>query len=243
MLTPLISIVIPARNEEDNICNTVSDLEIVLKDLPHETLIINDHSDDTTGAKISELSISHPSVKLIHNTTTPGFASTLQVGFKAASGNAVVVVMADASDDPHTILNMAAQFTRGYDLVCGSRYIAGGGKQGGPKTQRFFSFWVNKFFCTILRFPTADASNAFKLYRRETLQNITINETGFAVSLELTIKFWEKNCRIIDVPTIWKGRVTGKSKFKLCRAFRSYSYLVGIAVAQKFKSIVFKNKK
>ena len=63
-----ISIVIPARNEADNISRTVEDLEKGLKNLLHETLIVNDHSQDTTAAKVLELSMENPSVKLINNT-------------------------------------------------------------------------------------------------------------------------------------------------------------------------------
>ncbi|MFH1903657.1 MAG: glycosyltransferase family 2 protein [Candidatus Omnitrophota bacterium] len=218
----LISIVIPARNEADNIGRTVEDLEKGLKNLLHETLIVNDHSQDTTAAKVLELSAGHPSVKLINNTAEPGFASTLWTGFRAASGEAVVVVMADACDDPETIPQMAARFAEGYDLVCGSRYLSGGGKDGGPKLQGLFSSLINKVLHFFFRVPTIDASNAFKLYRKETLLKMKTEEKGFALSMELAIKFWRQGCRITDVPTIWKGRVAGKSKFKFRRAFISY---------------------
>ena len=144
--------------------------------------------------------------------------------------------MADASDDPHTISKMAAKFTEGYDLVCGSRYLSGGGKKGGPKAQGFFSFWVNKYLRIFLNFPTSDASNAFKLYRKECLRAIKTEENGFALSTELAIKFWQMGCKITEVPTVWNGRETGKSKFKFHRAFRSYGRLLRKASVWKFKS-------
>ncbi len=232
----LISIVIPARNEENNINHTVTELENRLKNLLHETLIVNDHSQDTTAAKVLELSAKYPSVKLINNIAKPGFSSALWTGFRATSGEAVAVVMADASDDPQTIPKMAAKFTEGYDLVCGSRYLPGGGKKGGPKTQGFFSFWINKYLRIFLNFPTSDASNAFKLYRRECLLATKTEEEGFALSAELAIKFWQMGCKIIDIPTVWKDRETGKSKFKFRRAFRSYGRLLKRASAWKFQS-------
>ena len=218
----LISIVIPARNEEDNIGHTVDNLENKLKKLLHETLIVNDHSEDTTSEKALELSATYPSVKLINNISKPGFASALWTGFRAASGEAVVVVMADACDDPETIPKMADKFTEGYDLVCGSRYLSGGGKNGGPKFQGLFSLLINKVLHFFFRMPTTDASNAFKLYKREVLLKMRTEEKGFALSMELAIKFWRKGYQIIDIPTIWKGRVVGKSKFKFGRAFLSY---------------------
>ncbi len=218
----LISIVIPARNEQDNINRTVDNLENRLKNLPHETLVVNDHSTDTTAAKVLEISAAHPAVKLVNNIVNPGFASALRTGFRAASGEAIVVVMADACDNPETIPKMAARFAEGYDLVCGSRYLSGGGKDGGPKIQGLFSLLVNKVLCLFFRIPTTDASNAFKLYRREALLKIQTEEKGFALSMELAIKFWRNGYKIIDIPTIWKGRTAGKSKFKLGRAFLSY---------------------
>ena len=231
-----ISIVIPARNEENNISRTVENLEKGLKNILHETLIVNDHSTDTTAAKVLELNTAYPSVKLINNTAKPGFASALWAGFRAAAGTAVVVVMADASDDPQTIPKMVAKFSKGYDLVCGSRYLSGGGKKGGPKAQGFFSFWVNKYLRIFLNSPTSDASNAFKLYRRECLLATKTEEEGFALSAELAIKFWRDGYKIIDVPTVWKGRETGESKFKFRRAFRSYGRLLRRASAWKFQS-------
>jgi len=219
----LISIIIPARNEEDNISRTVNNLENKLKNILHETLIVNDHSTDATAAKVLELSAGHPFVKLVNNTAEPGFASALWTGFRVASGEAVVVVMADACDDPETIPKMAAKFTEGYDLVCGSRYLSGGGKDGGPKLQGLFSSLVNKAMHFFFRVPTTDASNAFKLYKRETLLKMRTEEKGFALPMELTIKFWQNGYNIIDVPTVWKGRTAGKSKFQFQRAFLSYS--------------------
>ena len=218
----LISIVIPARNETENIDRTIASLENRLKNLPHETLIVNDHSEDTTSEKAVKLSAFYPSVKLINNTTKPGFASALWTGFHAAGGDAVVVVMADACDDPATIPKMAVSFLEGYDLVCGSRYLCGGGKDGGPKIQGLFSSLVNKILYLFFRVPTTDASNAFKLYRKEALLKMKTEEKGFALSMELAIKFWKKGYKITDIPTIWKGRSAGKSKFKLGRAFFSY---------------------
>lgn len=218
----LISIVIPTRNEEENIVPSVTGLEKALKDLPHETIVVNDHSIDHTIEKVTNLILIYPGVRLIHNTNRPGFASALWTGFQSARGDAVVVVMADACDEPATIPVMASKFQQGYDLVCGSRYMRGGGKDGGPKMQGFFSFVINKFLHLFFRIPTTDASNAFKLYRRELLLKMQTTEGGFVLSLELAINFWKKGYKIIDVPTLWKGRRKGKSKFKFRRALFSY---------------------
>jgi len=222
----LTSIVIPTRNEEENIVPTVTGLEKALKDLPHETIVVNDHSIDRTSQKVQDLIRIFPAVRLIHNTNRPGFAEALWTGFQSARGAAVVVVMADACDEPKTIPEMVSKFQQGYDLVCGSRYMRGGGKEKGPKLQGFFSFVINKFLHLFFRIPTTDASNAFKIYRREILLKMRTTEKEFALSLELAINFWKKGYKIIDVPTLWKGRIKGKSKFKFRRALFSYGWQI-----------------
>ncbi len=218
----LISVVIPARNEEENIVSTVKNLEEKLKGLAHETIIVDDHSTDKTMEKAKNLIQNYHSLKLISNTEKPGFAQALWTGFRAAKGEGVVVMMADACDDPETIPAMVGKFLEGYDLICGSRYLKGGRKEGGPKLQGFFSLLVNKILHLFLRVPTTDASNAFKLYRRSLLTKIKTREEGFALSLELALKFWRRGYKITDVPTYWKGRVAGKSKFRFGSAFISY---------------------
>ncbi len=227
----LVSLVIPARNEEENIVSTVIGLEKILKDLPHETVVVNDHSTDRTAEKVIDLILSYPAVRLVHNPNMPSFASALWTGFQSARGDAVIAVMADACDEPATILEMVSKFQEGYDMVCGSRYIQGGRKEGGPRIQGFFSFITNKFLYFICRIPTTDASNAFKLYRRDVLLKMKPTEKGFAFSLELAINFWKKKYKIIDVPTRWKGRVAGRSKFNFRCAFLSYSRQIWRVIA------------
>jgi len=127
--------------------------------------------------------------------------------------------MADGCDDPQTIPLMLEKAKQGYDLVCGCRYMKGAEKKGGPKLQGFFSRFVCLSLYYLTKIPTRDVSNAFKLYRRNILQNIPLKENGFAVSMEAAIRFYVSGCRICDVPTCWEGRKKGKSKFKITKTF------------------------
>lgn len=218
----LISIVIPARDEADNLPGTLAGLERALAGIPHETVVVDDHSGDGTGALVRRLAGRHPALRLVENRGPGGFAAALWTGFRAAAGEGVVVMMADACDDPATVPLMREKFLAGADLVAASRYRPGGGKEGGPRLQGFCSALVNRLLRLVFRLPLSDASNAFKLYRRSLLLEAATREPGFALSLELALFFWSRGARLAEVPTRWRGRTAGKSKFRVRRAFAAY---------------------
>ena len=214
-----LSIIIPARNEQENLEETIDSIfPFINKDMT-EIIIVNDHSTDNTAMVAEKISKKKAQVKLVHNLNEPGFANALKTGFSHAKGEYVLPVMADGCDGPETINLMIERAKAGFDLVCGCRYMKNGGKCGGPKFQNFFS----KFVCLSLYFfagiPTRDVSNAFKMYRRKLLQQICLKEKGFAISMEAALKFHFKGYKICDVPTVWLGRKKGKSKFKLSKTF------------------------
>lgn len=214
-----LSIIIPARNEQELIASTIENILPVIDIEWCEIIVVDDHSSDATWSIVEKISKVHKGIKLVRNERPAGFANVLKTGFDSAQGEFVLSVMADGCDDPETIPLMIEKAKEGYDLVCGCRYMKNAGKIGGPKLQGFFS----KFLCLSLHYfsgiPTRDISNAFKLYRREILQNIHLREKGFAVSMEAAAKFYFMGYRICDVPTVWEGRKKGKSKFKITRTF------------------------
>jgi len=216
---PFLSIVIPARNEQELIASTIENI------LPYtginlvEIIVVDDHSTDDTSLIVKKLCSIHKEVKLVYNQKPAGFANALKTGFENASGEFVLPVMADGCDDPKTIPLMIEKAKSGYDLICGCRYMKGAGKIGGPKLQGFFSRFVCLSLYYLARFPTRDISNAFKAYRRSILQDIRLKENGFAISMEAAMKFCLYGYRICDVPTFWVGRKKGKSKFRITRTF------------------------
>jgi glycosyltransferase involved in cell wall biosynthesis len=216
-----LTILIPARNEEESLPITLENIEKNVK-VEHELLVVNDHSQDRTVEVVSDFQKKYPHIRCVSNDLDAGFTNALKKGFQEAKGKYIVVVMADSCDDPKTINLMYKKIKEGYDVVCGSRYIKGGGKKGGRFWQNFFS----KFVCLSLyylgKIPVHDASNAFKMYRKEAINSIEIEEAGFASSLEIIVKLHKKGYRITEVPTFWKGRVKGKSHFRLIRVARNY---------------------
>jgi len=212
-----LSVVIPARNEEDNIEETVNSLLPFLNPRDAEIIVVNDHSTDGTGRIVKNISGKYGFVKLVDNLKSPGFASALKTGFENSSGEFVVPVMADRCDEPSTLPKMLDKTEEGYDLVCGSRYIRGGKRIGGPLAQGIFSRFVGITLHLFRGIGTKDAANAFMIYRREILLSLDLKEKGFAVSMEACVNFFLRGCRIADVATVWYGREKGKSKFRLSK--------------------------
>lgn len=218
-----LSIVIPARNEEACIARTIENIEKIVE-IPHEIIVVDDHSQDRTGEIVDSLRNKYSNLSLVKNEDGPGFSSAIKKGFSVVKEGAVVLMMADFCDDPRTVEVMFEKIKEGYDVVCGSRYMKGGKKIGGRCLQNFFSRLVGLSLHFLKGIPTHDVSNAFKMYRREILDSINIEEAGFASSMEIVLKLYKKGYMITEVPTLWKGRTAGRSNFRLLKVARNYIY-------------------
>lgn len=219
---PTLYVVIPALNEEDNIARTLEQIEAAV-DWPHEIIVVNDHSTDGTEDVVRTFGQQHPHVRVVNNEGDRGFSNALKVGYAAAGDGAIVTMMADLCDDPHTLKPMYDKILEGYDVVCGSRYMPGGGKEReDSEVKGALSRFVGLSLRRLVGVPTHDATNAFKMYRSQIIKNIPIEEAGFACSMEITVKAFLRGARIAEVPTVWQGRTAGKSKFSMLKGGKHY---------------------
>jgi glycosyltransferase involved in cell wall biosynthesis len=227
-----LSIIVPAYNEEDNIREAIEKIEASL-DIPHELVVVNDHSSDRTGQIVEELSQQYKNINLVENKRERGFANALRTGFQYASAELLVPVMGDLCDDLATVKKMLAKADEGYDIICGCRYIRGGARLGGPKVKGFFSSFVGWTLHYLLWIPTHDVANAFKMYRKKVIDNIDTRAEGFDISMEITLKGYYAGFKITEIPTVWRERTRGKSSFKILKLFPDYFklYLWGILKA------------
>jgi glycosyltransferase involved in cell wall biosynthesis len=233
---PLLTVVIPAYNEEALIEATLRHLEAYLS-LPHEVIVVDDHSTDRTAVVVQQVSRDFPHLRLLPNLAPQGITHALQTGFRAARAEVVVSMMADLCDDPQTLPLMFERIQQGYDVVCASRYIPGGQRQGGPRVQAVFSWWVGASLHWLMGLPTRDASNAFKMYRKEVLDRLPMQEAGFASSLEIIVKAHLAGYRITEVPTTWQARTAGRSSFKMLRVAANYLRWYGWGIWQRWRCV------
>jgi len=216
-----LSIIVPAHNEQDNIVDVISKIESFL-DIPHELIVVNDHSTDATAGLIHRVSRQYSNIRLVENLNERGFANAIKTGFANNKADIVVLVMADLCDDLHTIKEMFKKINEGYDVVCGSRYIKGGARLGGSKIKGFFSCFVGRSLRYLLGLPTHDIANAFKMYKKTVIDAVDIQSKGFEISMEMPLKAHYLGFKITEVPTVWRERIKGASSFRMFKLFPSY---------------------
>ena len=218
----LTSLVVPVYNEAENIVPLLSQLSSNLAS-DHETLLVYDFPEDTTLPPAQEYAAQYPQMRLVQNTIGPGVLNALKTGLKESKGEAIVVTMADMSDDASQIEEMARSIHDGADVVAASRYMKAGGQIGGPPIKRLLSRVAGLSLRWLTRIGTHDATNNFKAYSRRLLDDLEVESgSGFELGLELTTKAHLGGYRIEEIPTIWRDRTAGESRFQVVKWLPGY---------------------
>jgi dolichol-phosphate mannosyltransferase len=219
---PRISIVIPVYNEGESI---LACLERILRDvlLPSEILLVHDMPEDTTVPYVQRVAERDPRVRAVLNTYGRGPANAIRFGIDSALAPVTVVTMADGSDDPRQIDDLARLVDRGVVVASASRYMPGGQQVGGPRLKGMLSRTAGRSLHLLARAGTRDATNSFKAYSTEFVRRVGIeSRTGFEVGLELTAKATRMRLPVAEIPTIWLDRQLGSSRFDLGRFLPRY---------------------
>lgn len=213
MTDPLLTVVVLAKDEPD-LARVVGGLHKALGALlSYETFLVVDTQQEIDACRIPFDRI------LLNEGNGPG--DKIRTGIKAARGTFVVPFMGDGSDNPHDIVFMLSwAVTTPVDLVCASRY-RGGKRIGGPKILGFLSRMAG-LSLHWLGVPISDATNAFKLYRREKVPT-NLDSEGFEVSLEILYRMLAKGAKTAEIATTWTGRKKGRGRSK----FRFWDWLPG----------------
>ncbi len=217
-----VSVVIPVYNEGSAI---VACLERILREvqLPSEVLVVHDTPDDTTVPYARKVAESDPRVRPVLNTYGAGPANAIRFGIDAARARVAVVTMADGSDDPRQIDDLARLVERGVVVAAASRYMPGGQQVGGPWLKGKLSRLAGRSLHTFTRAGTRDATNSFKAYSTEFVREVGIDSrAGFEIGLELTAKARRLRRPVAEIPTIWLDRAFGVSNFKISKWLPAY---------------------
>jgi dolichol-phosphate mannosyltransferase len=224
----LLSIVIPARDEEKCIVSTVEHLhvELQLRDIPHEIIVIDDGSMDDTWRVLQKTAERVSALRPIQNSAPSGFGRAVVVGFDVSKGDAVVVMMADESDDCRDVVRYWDALNQGYDCVFGSRFIKGGGVIDYP----WMKLWVNRcanFFIRVLfRINANDITNAFKAYRREVIDGCRpFLSPHFNLTVEIPLKAIIRGYSWTVIPITWRNRRTGVAKLQIREMGSRYLFI------------------
>lgn len=235
MSLPLISVVLPVYNEGENIVECLRRLARALDGVAHEILVCYDFDEDSTLPAIRAMPDCPATVKLTKNTLGRGAPNALRTGFRAAQGDVVVTTMADLSDPPEVILEMAREIRAGKAVVSGSRYMPGGSQSGGPWIKRTMSRVAGRLLYDFAGVGTRDATTNFRAYDPRFLQSVEIeSQRGFEIALELTIKAHLRGLPVSEVPSSWTDRSAGQSNFKLWKWLPHYLHWFLIAMRIPF---------
>lgn len=220
----IISVVIPVYNEGEAIRQCLTGLYAALQAHEHELLICYDFDEDNTLPAIDAIKGEIPTIRLVKNLFGRGVAKAIKSGFDSARGDVIVTFMADMSDSPEIILQMAEKMrTAGAHIVSGSRYMKGGKQIGGPLLKRTLSRVAGLSLFHLAGIPTHDPTTNFRAYSRDVLDNIEIeSDEGFDIALELTVKAFIDGYKIDEVPSTWTDRTSGESQFKLFKWLPNY---------------------
>ena len=201
-----LSIIIPCFNEEKTIEQVVNKV-LKFNTLEKEILIIDDCSVDDSREIIKKISNLNTSVKFFFQDKNQGKGSAIRKGFEVATGDILLIQDADLEYDPSDYDKLILPFLEAdADVVYGSRFLGG-------KYVRLHFFWhyvANKILTLITNIVTnlnmTDMETGYKLFKKKTIESITLKENSFSIEPEITVKLAKKGYSFYEVPISYKGR-------------------------------------
>jgi dolichol-phosphate mannosyltransferase len=234
-----LSIIIPARNEAENLPQCISEISETLtrNSIEYEILVIDDGSTDQTYEIVSKINKTTPSVKCIKNLGENGFGRAIRLGLNHFKGDAVAIMMADRSDSPADLVCYWNELQDGTECVFGSRFVHGGRIRDYP----LFKLIVNRLVNTLIRFAFKikcnDITNAFKMYRKEVIEGCKpFISPHFNLTVEIPLKAVVRGYSWKVVPISWRNRTKGVAKLKLREMGSRYFFIVAYLWLEKYFS-------
>ena len=225
----LLSVIIPALNEESSLVATVTGIreELDRHGIPHEiVLVVDARCSDRTWELAGELQSRFPQVVPVLQ-REKGYGRAVVLGFDRMSGDAAVVMMADGSDEPRDVPKFWEELNRGFDCVFASRFGRGGGAEGDPRRRLVLNRLANGFIGLLFGIALDDTTNAFKAYRREAIESCRpFLSSHFELTVELPLKAIRNGFSWTVVPTLWRNRRPGESNLKLWEMAHRYLSVV-----------------
>lgn len=209
-----LSVVIPCYNEEKTLERCVERVMKISDEFLHlEIIIIDDCSTDGSLSIARELENKDSRILVIHQDMNQGKGAALRIGFRKATGNFIAIQDADLEYNPFDLLRLLEPLVNNEaDVVFGSRFLP-----HGPHRVLYFWHSLGNRFLTLLsnmftNLNLTDIEVCYKVFRREVLQEINLEEKRFGFEPEITAKVARMGCRIYEVGISYSGRTYKEGK-------------------------------
>jgi dolichol-phosphate mannosyltransferase len=235
----LLSVVIPARDEEGRVGATVEHLyvELRLHGIAHEIVVVDDGSRDATWTVLQQALSRVPTLRPVQNTGDHGFGRAVSFGLDQAQGDAMVIMMADESDDCRDVVRYWQVLNEGWDAVFGSRFVRGAGVVDYPLHKLFLNRLANLFLRIIFNAPLNDFTNAFKGYRRSVIEGCRpFLAPHFNLTIEIPLKTIVRGYSWTVIPITWRNRRSGVSKLRIREMGSRYLFIALYCWLEKYFS-------
>ena len=236
----LYSVIIPARDEEESLPETLADIysQFTAAGIAHEIVVVDDGSKDKTWQVLQDLkATSIPTLSPVQNPGPHGFGRAIIYGLDHSRGDAVAIMMADASDSPSDAIKYWHLLNEGWDCAFGSRFIKGGRVIDYPKVK----LWVNRVANFLVRLGFRhglnDTTNAFKAYRRTVIDGCRpLIAPHFNLTVEIPLKAIVRGYTWTVIPISWQNRKHGVAKLKIKEMGSRYFFICAYVWLEKYFS-------
>lgn len=215
-------------NEAGNVATLLDRLQVVRAQsgLDLVALAIDDGSRDGTYERLAALAPGFPFLRIVRHQRNRGMAAALRTGIAEAVGergpgfDALAFMDADLTHAPEDLPRLIAPIAEDRaDFVLGSRYVPGGRMRGVPWMRQVISIVGNAAVRRLLRVTVEDLTSGFRAGRTEVFRAVSLEERGFGIQLEGTVKIHRAGFRVAEVPITLGVRKSGYSKMAYTRSF------------------------
>lgn len=209
----LVSVVIPAKNEEESLPSTLDELGLMIQAAPYriEVIVVNDRSKDRTA----DVAGQYDFVKVVDNKYRSGKGGALRSGFDAAKGAYMAMMDADYSHDAFDLPSLVEEAKRHKGMVVASRLT--GGSEEYTMVRAFGNLLLTWFFGFLHGRYLSDVLNGYKVFHRDIYDKFQYISDDFEIEIELVVNALRLKRTVSELPSRERLRLKGKSKLSVVR--------------------------